>query len=144
MNNLDTVIDALARAIEMEQALQDYYKRAAQHAKDPHLDDRFHGMQEGHATFAGRIETHREELQRQAGEGAIANAFEAIGDAIYDLLAGLPVAFIHNETTPTIEMLLRQEGQLLDLYKGLRGRSTRRPPRSSPPPPRTWRGTSPS
>jgi hypothetical protein len=67
------------------------------------------------------METRREALQRQAGEGVIANAIEAIGDAIYDMLAGLPVAFIHNETHPTIEMLTRHETQLLELYRSLQG-----------------------
>jgi rubrerythrin len=119
MNTLDPVIKALHHAIEMEKALQDFYRHAAHHAHDQHLASRFHGMEESHLTFVGHLETRREALQQQAGEGVLAHAIEAIGDAIHDLIAGLPVEFIRAETKPSIAMLIRREEQLIELYRNL-------------------------
>lgn len=120
MNKLDPVIDALHNAIEMEKSLKDYYKHASHHAKDSHLADRLRGMEDLHLTFASRVEARREALQKEAGEGLIANALEKIGEAIHDTIAGLPVGLIRTETDPTVEMLVRHEEELLRLYEGLR------------------------
>lgn len=119
MNKLDPVIDALHDAIEMERALKDYYKHASHHTKVHHLADRLHGMEDLHHTFASRVEARREALQKEAGEGLIANAIEKIGEAIHDTIAGLPVGLIRTETDPTVEMLVRHERELLALYEGL-------------------------
>jgi len=120
-NNLEKMIDGLDQAIKMEKTLQDYYKRAERASDDPDVRAAMHMLEDRHLSIVGRMRRRVEELERENGEGALGDAFQALGRAISDAVAGLPVGFIRTETDPSVRFLLEHEEQLLKQYNELRG-----------------------
>lgn len=119
--NLEAMIDGLKQAVDMEKTLQDYYKQAERAAANSAAAAMMDTMEERHLSLAGRIGRRLEELERQGGEGGLGDTLQAIGRAISDTVAGLPVGLIRTETKPSIDFLLHSEQQLLLHYEGLLG-----------------------
>lgn len=118
-NNLETMIEGLKRAVEMEKTLQDYYKQAERSATSSATAAMMDTMEERHLSLAGRVGRRLEELEHQSGEGGFADTLQAIGRAISDTVAGLPVGLIRTETKPSIDFLRQGEEQLLHHYEGM-------------------------
>lgn len=117
--NLETMIEGLKQAVEMEKTLQDYYKQAERASTNSAAAAMMDTMEERHLSLAGRMGRRLEELEREGGEGGLADTLQAIGRAISDTVAGLPVGLIRTETKPSIDFLLQSEQQLLNHYEGL-------------------------
>jgi hypothetical protein len=116
MNKNKTVLEGLGLAIQLEKSMVDYYKHAAE--KDHHgaLTEQFRALADRHFIVVGRLDSQRERLHAENGEGVIGHAIEAIGKAIFDTLAGLPVSAIRAETDLTIPSFIRGEEGLRAAY----------------------------
>jgi hypothetical protein len=120
MSTVKSVIDGLDKAIDMEHRVMEYYKRAGDEARVPQISNGMYKLEEKHQIHVERLESERERLHKQAGDGVLAGALASFGEALSDIVAGLPRTFIESETFPTFETLVRCEEQLIEFYKTLR------------------------
>jgi hypothetical protein len=121
MSKVKDVIDALGKAIEMEHRVMEYYKRAGDEARNSQISTGMYRLEERHQIHIERLEAHREHLHKVAGDGFLTDALTSFGDALTDIVAGLPRTFIESETFPTFDTLVREEEGLIAYYQRMRG-----------------------
>jgi rubrerythrin len=118
MSTTKELIEGLDRAIEMERSAMQIYQSARRRAEaDEAL--RLQQIEESHLAQMQRMESERERIQHDDGEGILGDAIESIGKAFTDLLAGIPVSLIEDATVPTVATLRRLEEELLGFYQRL-------------------------
>jgi hypothetical protein len=122
MNAVKELIQSLNGAIDLEHRVTEYYKRAADEARnrDITLAHRLYAIEENHQVHVERLEAHRDHLKRQDGNHFWSDTLTSFSEALSDAIAGLPRDFIEGETFPTFGTLARCEDQLINYYQGLR------------------------
>ena len=120
MSRVKESIEGLDSAIDLEHRVMEYYKRAGDEAQESTLATGMYRLEERHQIHIERLEAERERLHKVAGDGFLADAITAFGEALSDVVAGLPRTFIESETFPTLETLERCEQQLIELYSHLK------------------------
>lgn len=110
------LIDGLERAIEMERSAMQIYQSARRRADDAQIA-RLETIEQSHLAQMQRMETEKERIEKEEGEGILGDALESIGKAFTELLAGIPVSLIEDATVPTVKTLLRLEEELLGAYQ---------------------------
>jgi hypothetical protein len=122
MNHVAT-IHGLEKAIKLEKSMVEAYRNAGKHPAHVHQQDTARDhlfvLEESHQEYANRLTGRLHALHKMDGDGMIGEALHGLRDALSNVVAGLPVDFLHSTTTTTVEMLRRAEQELITHYESI-------------------------
>ena len=116
MSDKHTARESLEGIVRIERDLVEFYRRVAEHEKHADVGARLSLLEARHLSAASRSERLLDEIRHHDGGGFVSEVAAKLGDALVQLIAGVPVEIIQETHEPSISTLKRFEKRLHECY----------------------------